>query len=313
MRKASILVVLAALTVLAFTAGPAHAARGMKVAIEDEDVFITGHPDVSIPQGYAFLNQLGIKNMRVLITEASVQEGGGFDFHHYLGVINQANQNGVAVQVVLVGRYPKPNIPEFTRFATAAATALAGRVTFYSIWNEPNLKAWIRSRSRATIYRNLYVAGYKAVRAADPRAKILIGETSPFARGSQGTPPLRFLRQVACVNNNYKVTKRCPKLKANGYAHHPYDFEKAPKRSNRGPDNATIGTLKNLTGALTKLQRSGQIKGTRNVYLTEFGYLATGRRGFPRRSAPPTSSRATRSRAGRRASRRWSVPAGAAG
>jgi hypothetical protein len=74
-----------------------------------------------------------------------------------------------------------------------------------------------------------------------------------------------------------------PKLKADGYAHHPYDFEHAPKRSIRGKDDATIGSLRHLTRALDELAHSGQLKGTKKLYLTEYGYLATGRRGLSER------------------------------
>jgi hypothetical protein len=91
---------------------------------------------------------------------------------------------------------------------------------------------------------------------------------------------VKFLRKVACVNDQYKRVRSCPKLKADGYAHHPYDFEKAPRRSKRGKDDATIGSLRNLTRGLDKLAHSGQIKGTKNLYLTEYGYLSSGRRGL---------------------------------
>jgi len=81
------------------------------------------------------------------------------------------------VQAVLIGKYPRPNVKSFAKFAKAAAAALEGQgVTFYSIWNEPNLKAWIRSNNRAAIYRSLYAAGYRAVTRGDRSARVLIGE-----------------------------------------------------------------------------------------------------------------------------------------
>ena len=56
-----------------------------------------------------------------------------------------------------------------------------------------------------------------------------------------------------------------------------------PIRSIRGKDDATIGSLRHLTRALDKLAHSGQLKGTKKLYLTEYGYLATGRRGLSER------------------------------
>jgi hypothetical protein len=283
MRRFAIPMLLAALAVLAVGGAPAKAAAGMTVAIEDEDVFVNGISGVNPLIGYRLLDDLGIKTMRMLITQTSVQTGSKFDFTKYRNLLVTARSRGIQVQVVLIGKYPRPNVKSFAKFARAAAAALKGQgVTFYSIWNEPNLKAWIRSNNRAAIYRSLYAAGYKAVKKGDRSAKVLFGETSPFIDRSPGTPPLRFLRQVACLDNNYRKTgKRCPRLKANGYAHHPYDFTKAPKKSNRGPDNATIGTLRNLTRALSKVQRTRQITGISNVYLTEYGYFATGPRALP--------------------------------
>ena len=54
----------------------------------------------------------------------------------------------------------------------------------YAIWNEPNWDTLARARQRTppSIYRSLYTAGYKAVKAADPRAKVLIGELAPQRR-----------------------------------------------------------------------------------------------------------------------------------
>src|SRR3954454_2275653 len=269
MRRFAITTLFAALAVLAL-AGPANAARGMKVGIEDESVFVSGNTEVSSIEGYQMLDDLGVKTMRVLVTQASVQSGSHYNFVPYQNMLQQAESNGIQVQVVLVGKYPRPNIASFTKFATAAATAFKGKVAFYSIWNEPNLSAWIAASNKGAMYRRIYTAGYKAIKKVAPTGKILIGETSPSVGRSRGIPPLKFLRQLACVGDNYRSIKRCPALKADGYAHHPYDLDHAPRTSNAGPDSATIGTLRNLTRALTKLR--SKIKGTRNVYLTEFGY-----------------------------------------
>jgi hypothetical protein len=281
MRKLSLLIV-ASLAVLAFAAGPAHAAAGMKVAIEDEDVFLNNNSRINPDEGYALLDDLGIKTMRVLITQRSVQTGSTFDFGKYTQFLEIAKSHGIDVQVVLVGTYPRPNVGTFAKFAKAAAQALRGGVTFYSIWNEPNQKGWLQPVKRAGfLYRKIYMAGYAAIKQGDPSSKILIGETAPIAAGSRGMGPIPFLQQLACVDANYRPLRgqRCTKLKSDGYAHHPYDFGVPPARSNRGPQSATIGTLSNLRRALAKVR--SRISGTGAIYLTEFGYLATGRRGLP--------------------------------
>jgi hypothetical protein len=269
------------ITALSVLAIPATASAALKMGLEDESVFVSGNPIVSSTQGYQMLNDLNIKTMRVLITQASVATGSGFDFTAYQQAIALAAANGVSVQVVLVGKYPRPNVSSYAKFAKAAAQALGSQVTFYSIWNEPNLNAWIKGSNKGAIYRKIYTAGYKAIRQGDRSARILMGETAPFISRSPGIPPLRFLRQLACVDNNYRLLrgKRCPALRSNGYAHHPYDLDRAPRRSNRGADSATIGTLSNLTRALRKLR--GRLRGTSAVYLTEFGYASQGPHAIP--------------------------------
>ena len=114
---------------------------------------------------------------------------------------------------------------------------------------------------------------------------MLIGETSPYKRPGLSTAPLAFLRAVTCVNKNYKRVRNCTRLRADGYAHHPYDFTHAPAFQYPGEDNVTIGTLSRLTRALDRLSRAGVLRknggGRMPLYLTEYGYFATGKRALP--------------------------------
>jgi hypothetical protein len=77
------------------------------------------------------------------------------------------------------------------------------------------------------------------------------------------------------------------RLKADGFAHHPYAYSSHPKRRVGGRDDVTMGTMGRLTSALSRLRRSGKLRtprgGTPPIYLTEFGYHARGRFGLPER------------------------------
>jgi len=90
------------------------------------------------------------------------------------------------------------------------------------------------------------------------------------------------------VNKKYKRARNCTKLKADGYAHHPYDFTHAPGFQYPGEDNVTIGTLSRLTKALDKLSRAGVLRknggGRMPLYLTEYGYFASGKRALPKKT-----------------------------
>ncbi len=151
----------------------------------------------------------------------------------------------------------------------------------YSIWNEPNYVGWLApQRSEPQLYRALYTAAYGAIKRADPSAQVLIGETAPYQEQGRALAPLAFLRAVACRNQIYAPTQQCTPLVADGYAHHPYDFGNPPASPYPGADNVTMGTLGRLTTALDRLAAAKALRTPDgkplDVYLTEFGYFASG-------------------------------------
>jgi hypothetical protein len=88
---------------------------------------------------------------------------------------------------------------------------------------------------------------------------------------------------VTCTDRRWR--RHCIGIKADGYAHHPYEFKRKPEASYPGRDNVTIGTLPRLTRALTVLANSGALRTPAgqplDLWLTEFGYMATGKRRLP--------------------------------
>ena len=213
-----------------------------------------------------------------------------YNWASYDSAVSAARAHGLRVELSLSGPAPawatgngrigpdRPDARLFGQFARAAAQHFRGLVTRYSIWNEPNYVSWLSPRSAAPgLYRHLYEAGWAGVKAADPGAQVLIGETAPFALRGRATAPLAFLRGVACGG--------CAPLHADGFAHHPYDFAGPPERRYPGADNVTIGTLPRLFGALDRLARARLLSTPAGrplpVYLTEFGYFASGSRALP--------------------------------
>jgi hypothetical protein len=295
-------------------AGESKAARGLELAIQDDAIFSGSNSRWEGNRPYDYSRGIGVTRMRVnLLWAFTMPESQynarrkpatiNYNFAGYDAMIDRAAQNGVRVHLSLTGPAPrwanarrsttkrawyKPNAREFGRFAAIAAEHFAGRVDRYSIWNEPNWKTWLGPLGSApALYRSLYSRGYNAIKKADPRAKVLIGETAPFGQRGRSTSPLSFLRKVTCVNKSYRRARRCTKLRADGYAHHPYDFRHAPNYQYPGADNVTIGTLSRLTRALDRLSRAGVLRknggGRMPVYLTEYGYFASGKRALPKR------------------------------
>ena len=312
---AALVVAASVLTGSLFAPGDAHAARGMELAIQDDSLFVQGNKRFRGNKAFDYAKQLGVTRIRVNLLWAYTMPSSqynrrrkprtiNYNFSQIDQLIDRAAANGIRIHLSLTGPAPrwanakrastnrawfKPNPGQFGEFARVAANHFKGRVDRYSIWNEPNWKTWLGPlKSAPGLYRSMYARAYKAIKKADRRAQVLIGETSPYARPGMSTAPLAFLRKVACVNSSYRRVKRCPTLKADGYAHHPYDFRHAPNFQYPGSDNVTIGTLSRLTRALDRLRRSGALRFTRGgrmpLYLTEDGYFASGHRALPPRT-----------------------------
>jgi hypothetical protein len=305
------------LTGCLFSPDDTRAARGLELALQDDATFLIGGKRVPRERAFDYARQLGVTRLRVNVLWAYTMPQAVYNarrkpaqipyqFQEFDSLVDAAADNGIRIHLSLSGPAPrwarpkasvrqawyKPNTREFGIFAGVVAEHFAGRVDRYSIWNEPNWKTWLGPlKSAPALYRSLYTRGYNAIKDADRRAKVLIGETSPYERRGLSTAPLAFLRKVACVNSKYKRVGSCPRLKADGYAHHPYDFNHAPAFKYPGADNVTIGTLPRLTKALDKLSRAGALRTSRGgrmpIYLTEYGYFATGHRALP----PKTRSR----------------------
>jgi hypothetical protein len=211
----------------------------------------------------------------------------------------------------------KPDPARFAAFAGAAAAHFRGRVRAFSIWNEPNWhrllipesicgqvkakrvtkgkgkkggrkakgKASRRQcvKTSARIYRALYQAAYTAIKQADPGVKVWVGETNPYVnRRKQSTAPLAFIRQMVCADA--VVKKGCTgTLRADGYAHHPYAFDRAPSKPFPGRDNATLGSLGQLRKQLKAVRSRLQIAGA-GIYLTEFAYYSSGAGALPKKT-----------------------------
>jgi hypothetical protein len=305
MRRAALLTCLLALPLVAVP--PAHARKGMELALQDDGVFLY-RQYYNREKGLQQAQQLGVTRLRVNLlwgkaigpaAAASTTKPANltYNFRIWDDLIDAAARHGIRVTLTLSGQpvpafasghrrqdQYKPNAKRYGEFVSAVVSHFRGRVDTIVLWNEPNHKAWLTPvKSQGTIYRKLYIAGYKAAKRANKRIKVLIAETAPFSRSKkQAQGPLKFLRQVTCTNSRYKriKRKRCKRLIADGYAHHPYEFTKAPNKPPRKfnkKDDAPLGGLKKLTSALTKLAKAKALSTKRkkplDIYLHEFGYF----------------------------------------
>jgi hypothetical protein len=289
------------------SAGTVHAAPGMELAVMDDAVLMSRLYG-SFPKTISLVSQLRASHIRTNVNwqyvvgpaakRRTAPKHIDYNWTGYDALIREAARRRVSVELTLTGPAPayatgnhrighvSPNAKAFKAFASAAAQHFLGKVARYTIWNEPNYRGWLAPMSAAPkLYRSLYTAGYTAIKAADPTAQVLIGETSPFALRDRATAPLQFLRAVTCASRDYSAARSCEPLVADGYAHHAYDPAHSPTYRYPGSDNVTMGTLDRLTRALDKLAAAGLLSTpdgrALDVYVTEYGFFASGKKRIP--------------------------------
>ena len=275
-RRLRLTALVCALTLLCSGAA-AQSASAFEIAVQDDSTFLYGN---RYPRERAFqqARQLGASVLRVNMIWADFVRLG---FGPYDGVVNRARSWGLKVHVTIMGT-PKfydrrasrvvssknPSAGKTAGFAAAVARHFRGRVTRYSVWNEPNISWYLEPQSKApTLYRNLYRASYNAIKAADPAAQVLYGELySGNLRRPGGTAPLTFLARATGG------------LRADGLAYHPFQFNFGP--SQRSRRYVAVAGVSQLRASLRRLARRGRLRtrsgGTLPIHFTEFGYQIKG-------------------------------------
>jgi hypothetical protein len=317
-----LLVALASVVALPVFAAPAHAAKKMEAALQDDGVFIF-NSDIGRENALASARFMGATTIRMNIlwwqavpvaqrNQATVPSNIAYNFSAWDTAIARARGWGMKVQLDLAGDPPawacgsgkipyecdgfKPKVRLWKGFVKAAAKHFKGQVKRYSMWNEPNWYTWLSPHKKAPLlYRKLVQTGYKQVKRVDKKAEVVAGELAPHFQPGISTPPLQFIREMVCVNKKLKrikgAKKKCGKkpLKFDAFATHPYDFEHKPKFKRDNKDELTVSNLDALPKLLTKLRKKGLIKTKKKkfpIYLTEHGYMVQNPAVKPRRRIP---------------------------
>lgn len=224
-------------------------------------------------------------------------------------IVNLAERNGIRVMLTISGPGPhwsshqprrcrrnrlctwKPDPKEFGAFVAAVAKRYAGRVDWYSIYNEPNLTTWITPQVKRTrfgrvwlssvYYRKLWIEGYKAIRRNDPgaRNRVLFGEMA--AIGS----PVPKLYAALCLDEDgrpfrgrlrrlHRCGGRIARLNVGGWAIHPYNQGGlgSPRRKTTSKTALPQQYMPRLHRLIRRAAIKRRVRGQRGIYITEFGY-----------------------------------------
>jgi hypothetical protein len=220
-------------------------------------------------------------------------------FEPYDDLVTRAFAKGFRVMLTLAPDAPnwataggrggnyKVDSNDFAKFARAVGRRYSGAfnglpaVKYFSIWNEPNHIFFLKPRSQSPrVYRRLVERGLPALRAtAAPGSRVFVGELAPVGTATKVIGPKRFLQGWLCVDKKFKRLrgaaarkagcKSFKKVKANGFAHHPYG-PTGSVPANR--DIINISVIRRLATALDKAARAGRINRGLPIYNTEFGF-----------------------------------------
>jgi hypothetical protein len=309
-------------TLLCVALAPAaHAAPGAELSIMDDQALL-GASQAQVDATLTRMKALGADRVRVSAFWSDIAPGpestvkpAGFDAANPLDpayrwaaldrVVAAAAAHGLRVLISLSTPVPywasaKPSLKnpvwapkpaDFGRFAGAVAARYSSTVDQFALLNEPNQGAWLQPQSLGGkpvsphLYRGLVQAGYPAVKAAAPKATVLIGELAPSGRNDRGVTrpirPLLFLREMGCRSAQFRAlrTGRCRGFKAvpaDAIGHHPYAIFQSPFQRSQYPDDAAIGDWRRLEQTLDRLVAGGAIRpsGSKRLPIcyTEFGY-----------------------------------------
>ncbi len=302
MRHRTLLVVVTCLAVL-LPAAVAGASRTQFTTVEaPSELLFSGSPDAALDT----IRDLGATAIRLQLSWSSVapepdsRRAPAFNqtdpnaypagaWARWDAAIDGARARGLKVYLTLTGPAPRwataakkdkltrPSAEAFSKFATAAGRRYGAKVSWWSIWNEPNLGKLlkpIKGLASAKVYRQLYLQGYAGLRGAGVRAPILIGELAPIGNSirDNGTiNPLRFLRAVLCLDGRWHKSRSCGRVPTQGVAMHPYTTKFGPFFRPINEDDVTIGVLSRLVKGLDRAASAGALPRRLPIYVSEFG------------------------------------------
>jgi hypothetical protein len=257
-------------------ASSAQATNSVQFGIEDDAWLLHGPGTLS--SRIAELERLHVDIVRFTLhwdliarrrpTDARDPSDRAYRWRSSDNVLNPLQKAGISVVVTLVGtpswanggappNWAPNSASTFANFAAAAATRYPW-IQDWTIWNEPNLPAWLRPTTAGIYVSRLLNPAYAAIHARIPDALVGGGMTSPRG-GAGGVSPVAWIRAMGKA-----------KAHLDAYAHHPYP-SRPQVESPWGPacKHCSTITMAELGRLLNEVHRAF---GSKRIWLTEYGY-----------------------------------------
>jgi len=258
-------------TACALVLGCWSAAAGATSLMTQDGVFSSTNPadDQLKDIGYSVAGYMGAQYMRMTVARDStftydgadrfVDDAGARGLTPYLTLTYRPTDWGAPAAAMAI-----PSTAEFAYWCRQSAQHFLGRVSTYSVWNEPNQLAVGPSGSSRTLTAaelgSLYRACYGEIKSLEQNAKVYLGELS--------TKP------GACTYLAGALPTAVTTY-TDGVAIHPYQFTTPPDTAL--PDDCRgIGNLPDWNASIAGLVSSNRLKtpqgGTPRIVVGEFGY-----------------------------------------
>lgn len=160
---------------------------------------------------------------------------------------------------------PPDRLVDYIDFVSTVASRYRGRVLGYVIWNEPNLAIdWGGQPPDPAAYTVLLKAAYRAIKAADPGARVVSAGLAPTnQRDAQALDDREFLEAMyrAGAGDYFDVLGA-----------HPYGFAYPPDDPRGAHDSLNFARLHDLRAIMLAHGDAGK-----PVWATEFGWTVRSR------------------------------------
>lgn len=163
---------------------------------------------------------------------------GRYDWTFYDRMVETARRNGIQIYGLLAywsrwaKAYTEDGLDAYARWAEAVVRRYKDRIHHWEVWNEPNIFFWQGPRD---MYADLLKKAYRAIKRADPTAKVLGLSTAGI--------DIPFIKRMLALNAPFDVLTI-----------HPY-------RSHLDED-----------GFMTELRQVKELVDNRPVWITEMGW-----------------------------------------